>query len=521
MSSQPNFSGTQNYYASLIKRLGEAKLPNGSTLAESLTLMEIPFWDIFAPELAWRHLTTVQAAKSPASKVFLLIKPYFRNLWNSVRNLFHRKKKARADVDVLHSNSVVCLNMTPRMYEDVLAPVASYIKRSISTQVVVLKSGGRNIDVQCSTPDVCWDMDYWDGDSDCTARKVRAELRDLLRTGQLFASIDNLQDVSSDMKASLRLMVHLLLKTYLPQLVDHAVVAMSILTKRRPALIISADTSDARCRIYTVLASRIGIPSLEIQFGLAGDEAVEWRFFAADHVAVWGTDAKKALLQQGVPEASILLAGSPRHDSLVNRTAEQCAELRAHYVSGDLRPIILLASTYVDSTHADFAHPSVLQEMKRWIFESAKKHPELILAVKPHPHENVAELQKLINGVANIYLFDKNIDIRDLIVICNVFMSFGSTATIDALIAGKPSICPIFQGWPFSAYFQETGAVFVPKNAEEIESIFSEVGSTGGFEQSSSLLRSREQFLRKNAYLADGNAAKRIGDAAIQMLAAK
>lgn len=521
MSSQPKFSDTQNYYATLIQRLGRSTLTNGTTLSENLTFMGIPFWDVFAPELAWRHLTTAESAKSPAARFALRTKPYIRNLSNAVSGFLYRDKGKISSKNFLHSNAVICLNMTPRMYEDVLAPVVTYIQKNSSNPVNILTSGQCSSGRQCSISNVCWDLDYWDSDSKYMARKVRKDLRQFLKNGQIFACIDDMQEVTPGMKVSLRLMAHLLMNTYLPQIVDHAVIAMSILTKRRPSLLISADTSDARCRIYTLLAAKIGIPSLEIQFGLAGDESVEWRFFAADYVAVWGTDAKRVLLQQGVPEASILLTGSPRHDSLVHRTVEERAALRAQHVSGDQRPIVLLASTYVDTTHADFAHPSVLREMKRAIVESARRHPELILAVKPHPHENVDEMLELISGVTNIHLFDKSIDIRNLIVICDVFMSFGSTATIDALIAGKPSICPIFQGWPFSAYFQETGAVFVPRSAEEIESIFSEVASTGNFEQSSSLLHAREQFLRKSAYLADGNAAKRIGDAAIQMLGAK
>lgn len=520
-STQSNFSDTQNYYASLIQELGKSMLPNGGTLAENFTFLGIPFWEVFAPELAWRHLTTVEAAKSPVSRIVLRVKPYIRNSWSALKNLLTRRSRKFVPENLLNSNAMICLNMTSRMYEDVLAPVVSYIRQNSSNQVIVLTIGRDSLEGQCSEPDVCCNLDYWDSDSEYMARRVREDLREFVRTGQISAAIDAMHDVSSDMKASLQLMIHLLLKTYLPQIVDHAVVAKSILTRYRPSLVLSADTSDARCRIYTLLAAKIGIPSLEIQFGLAGDEAVEWRFFAADQVAVWGTDAKRALLKQGVPEASILLTGSPRHDSLVNQTAEGRAALRAQHFSGDPRAIVLLASTYVDSTHADFAHPSVLREMKVAVVESAKRHQGLILAVKPHPHENVDEMQELINGAANIRLFDKNLDIRNLIVVCDVFMSFGSTATIDALVAGKPSLCPVFQGWPFSIHFQETGAVFVPKSAEEIEAIFDEVESSGNLELPRNLLASQEEFLRKNAYLADGNASKRIGEAAIQMLVPK
>lgn len=520
-SRQSNFADTQNYYASVIERLGEAVLSDGRTLAANLTFMEIPFWSVFAPELAWRHLTTAEAAKTPISKIGLRVKPYIRNSLNAIKNLIKNSKKTSIQRRGPDCDAVLCLNMTPRMYEDVLAPVVTYICQSSSNQVVVLGIDQVNSSAQFLNPITSCIWDYWDDESERIANRIRADLRRFVRSGQITACIESLRDGSPEVKASLQLMVHLLLETYLPQIIDHAAVTKTILTKYRPSLVLSADTSDARCRLFTLLAAELDIPSLEVQFGLAGDESVEWSFFSADHVAVWGTDAKNALLRQGVPEAKILLTGSPRHDAMVNPAVERLAVLRAALFSGDTRPIVLLASTYVDSTHADFAHPSVLREMKMAIVNSAKRHPGLVLAVKPHPHEKVEEMRELINGAPNIRLFDKDIDIRNLISVCDVFISFGSTATIDALVAGRPSVCPVFPGWPFSLLFQNTGAVLVPQSSKEIDAIFVEVEQSGHLELPMNLLASRKDFLQKTAYLADGNASKRIGDVAVQMLARK
>ena len=71
-------------------------------------------------------------------------------------------------------------------------------------------------------------------------------------------------------------------RAYLPLFVPQAVVAQHILENHRPALIISPDVADPRTRVYTLLCRQMGIPCLNVQFGMAGEEGIEWRFFSAD-----------------------------------------------------------------------------------------------------------------------------------------------------------------------------------------------------------------------------------------------
>ena len=66
----------------------------------------------------------------------------------------------------------------------------------------------------------------------------------------------------------------------LPLFVPQAVVAQHILKNHRPALVISPDVADPRTRVYTLLCRQMGIPCMEVQFGLAGDEGIEWQFFS-------------------------------------------------------------------------------------------------------------------------------------------------------------------------------------------------------------------------------------------------
>ena len=71
-----NFANVQNQYANVIKAIGSSVLPNGRTLSEYLIIEEIPFWNVFAAELSWRHLTTAVASVSLFDNFLLFIKPY-------------------------------------------------------------------------------------------------------------------------------------------------------------------------------------------------------------------------------------------------------------------------------------------------------------------------------------------------------------------------------------------------------------------------------------------------------------
>jgi CDP-glycerol glycerophosphotransferase (TagB/SpsB family) len=180
--------------------------------------------------------------------------------------------------------------------------------------------------------------------------------------------------------------------------------------------------------------------------------------------------------------------------------------------------VILLASTYTDGTHSKFVRPEILLAMKKAIFDAAEKNPEIVLVVKPHPCENAEATRALAGNAENIVFADRESDIRDLIVICDAFVSFGSTATIDALIADKLSICPIFPGWPFSESFRESGAVLVPESPEQIKKIFDDIANKIDLAREENLKSARQNYLSAVVYKADGLASERIKNQIVKMM---
>lgn len=515
------FAQDQNDYADVIQALGESSLADGQTLSNALTLEGIPFWEVFAAENAWRHMTTAVSTTTLVENAKYWIKPSAMRARETIKRLAITRWNDSGCSSWPSSPVVLCMGLTPRMYRDVLEPVAQYLAISADCQIVVLGdaltqlSDVRDADMKISDQTL-WH--HWGTEARALEKDLIGSLERLLYEVVTTKGLKELvQGLGSHWADAAYKMLNLFFRCYLPQIVPQAALAKHILARHTPAFVLSPDTSDARVRLYTLLATKMGVPTLEVQFGLAGAEAVEWRFCAADFVSVWGKESQDALLRQKVESAKILLTGSPRYDSLVAPSPLVVKRQRERLGVMDSRKIILLASTYVDKTHSEYAKPEVLLEMKRAIFDAIQTTPEVLLVVKPHPHEDVESTRILAGQTENIVFADRVSDIRELIIMSDAFISFGSTATIDALAADKLTICPIFPGWPFSETFRASGAVCVPETGDEIISLFSMIAEgelpAGDDERNSARVRYLERIL----YKLDGQASSRIGQHIIQM----
>ena len=302
----------------------------------------------------------------------------------------------------------------------------------------------------------------------------------------------------------------------LSSLIRHGVLSKHILEKQRPSLLIAADTADPRTRIYMLQCKGLGIPCLALQFGLINSAGIEWRFFPADLVAVWGADSKKTLISHGIPPKQIVMTGSPRNDSLFNFPVSEVEAIKKKLGIPEGSPVILLASTFTLANYDKlYNDPELLQAMKRAVFDSLDDFDNVYLVVKPHPEEDENETKSFASNNPNIIFVPRTEDIRPLIMICDCFISFGSTATVDAIILNKLVVCPVFPGWVWSKAYIDTHAVCAPISIEEIRNIFKLISTSSQKTLASKLKHARDKLVEHWIYRNDGLAAKRIGSLAL------
>ncbi len=519
----PTFTQTQQGYACIIERLGETMLPWGQTLSEALTLEEVPFWEIFSTEMAYRHLATAEASIGYVTRITQLLRPYLLRL----KHWLKAPPRARAVNGCSNwpaGKTMLCLAFTERMYRDVLEPVVVRVTTQNSFAAVVLAQAS-DIGKRSLSQGVCIYQNtsqHWDTHVEDRLRRLKHALAQLEKQFKTTGALARLKlGFEPSLSSALDQLFHLMFKGYFPMMAPQFILAKHILEKHRPSIVLSPDTADSRTRVYALLCKQMGIPCLDVQFGLTGDEAIEWRFFAANRVAVWGQSSKRYLVKHGVLEEKIHVTGSPRHDSLVNPPKAVFESFRAKFGQTGARKIVVLASTYTDSAHGDFTDPKILREMKLALFRAADCAPGLLLIVKPHPHENFDETRTLCGSYRNVVFAEQTSDIRDVIAVCDAFISFGSTATIDALIAKKLTVCPIFPGWPFSDVFRNSGAVLVPESAEKLMVLFKRIAIGNLHEEKAILDVARDKYLQEITHMPDGLASARIEKLILNMIEAK
>lgn len=530
--SQPNISDmnkdkpalnaidTLNYSASLVEKFGKSKLPNGKTLAETLTVEGIPYWDVFSAEFAHSHIPLVLASDASSESIMHRITPYLIRLKHMARDFVRHHHNTHGCSTWPTGQTFLCLGFTHQMYRDVLQPVVARLVMRKDCHIVVLNDQYWP-DVKLSSAENCKYQTVWQHWNEQVGKqvpKLQKSIYQVVEDLQLSNALsDMIPDTDRHLLTNFKNLFNRFFRAYLPLIVPHVVVARHILEKHRPAMVISPDTADSRTRVYTLLCRLMNIPCMDIQFGLTGDEGIEWRFLAADCVAVWGDTSKEAMLKQKVPEERIIITGSPRHDCLINPSKSEVKSKRAILGVPEKSALVVMASTYYLKTHDKYSDPNILRAMKRAVFKAADKTPQIFLIVKPHPVENVGETRALFGKSQNVIFVERQSDIRKLIRICDAFISFGSTATIDALIAGRLTICPIFPGWVFSDLFKKSGATFIPESYEEIINIFRMVAKGSHHNIKARLEPARQDFLKRWVYRTDGMAAARVEALALRL----
>ncbi len=362
--------------------------------------------------------------------------------------------------------------------------------------------------------------EHWNASVTADERTIRRAIKTANKHFKIADILpDLISDGTQDLCRRLESTFYWLFMVYLPMLAPYLAVTRHILKEHRPAIIISPDPSDPRTRLFCLAGRLRGIPSLAVQFGLHGKDSVEWQFFAADKLAVWGERARSVISAHGVPGERINITGSPRFDGMINMDRAHVSATRSRLGIPDGRSMVLFASQYLLGNYSAFGDfPRIQRSVKRAIFQAADRIAGMCLVVKPHPIENARETKKIAEGCRNIVFVDRNEDIRELTKVCDVFITLGSTATMEALVAGKLVIFPAFPGlvWWDDMYLNSNVALVV-KSEEELERSLRSAISGQREKILAEFELARRRFLKDWVHQADGQAAERIAALAKRM----
>lgn len=513
---------TMNHAADLTTKWGQTILWDRKTLSDVLTISGVPLWELFSPEMSHTYVLNALTGGSRHSWFRQNLRPYLARVKHAVLDPFRYPRSANECVNWPSEPAFLFLGFSAYIYRDVLEPIVERINGRKDVRPVVLQDWG-NVEANAFLDDrqvfqSIWG--HWDTEVGKRIRTLRKALRKAI--AELKSSnalpetfVDNDRSLWPRLKGTFRWYSQVVY----PLLLRHAAIAEHILTRHRPALIISPDVSDPRTRLYCMIGRRLGIKSLQIQMAEYNNANVEWRFFSADRLAVWGETARQVMLYHGVPDDRIEITGSSRHDELIIESREETVKTRSRFGVGSGDTMVLFASVYSFKEHDGISNIKIIESIKNSIFQAANRLKKIRFVVKPHPLEDVAELKRLAGNRSNVHITDPRENIRDMIKACDVFVAAtGSTTIWDALVANKLTILPVFSGWAWSHRFAGSGAVLTPSSPEEVaECLQDAVDPDSRDRLQSELEPARQRFLNQSIHALDGHATARIEELACNM----
>lgn len=216
------------------------------------------------------------------------------------------------------------------------------------------------------------------------------------------------------------------------------------------------------------------------------------RYDSYTKIASYGSAMNDILIRYGVGANKLIITGNPKYDKyrIVNRKR-----------SGR----VLLITDYL----VEFGLWSISQRIKylKDICGIVNKITGKKLEILIHPVlENLDDYRKIIDRndlQANVY----QLQLTRLINECDLVITTLSTSGLEVAVAGKPLI--IYNPYDNPTLYDGNSGAYIAKTSYELAIILSKLKN--GAVDSEQSKKSRE-FILKQAYLQDGNSAKRIAE---------
>lgn len=311
----------------------------------------------------------------------------------------------------------------------------------------------------------------------------------------------------------------------------------SMIKKERPALIILAYESGP-CGRAAVIAADLGhVPTLAIQHGIIhklhldyilpkGTLSGDKRFLDCSipaRTAVYGDFAKHILTGiSNYPVDAVVVTGQPRYDTLVRMisTPGIRQEVLNRLGINPYKKIILVATASIGKVYGQIGGQV---PMIKAILSSILGLDDVRVIIKLHPleketksiYKKIAEDMKLSAQVTII----EQINIFELIIACDLFITQNSTSSYEALIAGKPVLIIEFSSKISHTPFIEDNVAIGVNDAESVKKVI--IDLLYHPDSRANLNNNREDFIYRHCYKSDGLATRRVLDLMYGMIGRK
>lgn len=280
-------------------------------------------------------------------------------------------------------------------------------------------------------------------------------------------------------------------------------VAEWMLNNNRPSAIVSIDVADPRTRVFCLLANKLGIPVVQIQAGPINQECIEWSFCNDDLMLCHGPKIKNELRNLDFDDRKVVAVGSAKFERLAINSAKPKMSLSNRWLYPCNKKTILLITSYTgifDTSPLLKDQHEIYNNAYYDIIAEAILCDNVMLIIKPHPLENPKNHHRLASKHNNIYVADTSENTSDLIASTDAVISFGSTATFDAIILKKAVIVINFDKFALNPQFVGKSFCLLPKNRSELSNALSQINKGDIASILAVCENARQEFLKDVSY---------------------
>ncbi len=467
-----NSQSLEDQYSLLTKSIGYIKIDQNLCLNEMFIYKNINIWTVYEPIIAIYLLPQIISKKRKKFHKYLYL---LKNL-SVILFSFSFKKKNKN----IKNNYWLFTCFSDYMYKDTISPLVRHCKKSlINFDHLIIQQPSK---VNFSFINLFNLLIF--------ISRIKFKVANLKK-------IEILDNILS--KKDLLYIIDYILYNLIPKNFLDIEDAINLFEFNPPKVVMSIDIANPASRIYTVLAKKYNILTIDLQYGHYESWDIEWRFAISNKIFVWGEYYKHIFENNhSIKSEKIIITGSPKFDYLFNK----------NYVFDFNKSIskikILFASTYTISSYDNIENYNVINNFKCSLIKHVEKYKNIELTIKPHPLEDITWLNSLSKS-ENLVILNKNTKIKESISKSQYFISFGSSSTIDAMLQNK--IC-------FTVNYVNTKKnidVFVKKNIantiiNEVNLIYIlEMISKNKFLEPLYIISNKRYFL-ENAVLTNDNA---------------
>lgn len=220
-----------------------------------------------------------------------------------------------------------------------------------------------------------------------------------------------------------------------------------------------------------------------------------------DWFAAYGEYTRDAMTNGGAfPADRIVVVGAPRLDALLTAPPDKAQARAALDLPADKRVVVFATQVY------PWFHAA-----GRALFAAARDRTDCVVCVKLHPKDTTLDVYRQAAAdlrATNVRFYSDRFD--ELLAACDVLVSGSSTATLEAILAGRETICVNFSTEPDRYPYVADGGSLGATNAAEMHAALA-LALDG--EQRAGREAQRRAFLQRHVGpTADGRAAATLAE---------